>query len=192
MRNFCDSWRTKARAYCSDDLIGAFDRFFTSYVAFNRLYAEATYRLARRGEIKLKERFPDAQAAQDYVVQFCGAGILTSAWEDNPPSALDKIAEHLREGKFALKLDPMTGERRPNKDQALAAALESRSRTSAPRRLLKLSTQSAATCSTVRRASTLPSSNFSGRRSCCLRRLSRYFIADLMRAICLFVEMNFR
>lgn len=128
LRNFCDSWRTKARAYCSDDLIGAFDRFFTSYVAFNRLYAEATYRLARRGEIKLKERFPDAQAAQDYVVQFCGAGILTSAWEDNPPSALDKIAEHLREGKFALKLDPMTGERRPNKDQALAAALESRSR----------------------------------------------------------------
>ena len=62
-------------------------------MAFNRLYAEATYRLARRGQVKLRERFPDSQAAQDYVVQFCGAEMLIGAWEDNPPSALHEIAQ---------------------------------------------------------------------------------------------------
>lgn len=44
LRNFCDSWRRKAAAYAVDDLGDAFDRFFTSYVVFNRLYVEATHR----------------------------------------------------------------------------------------------------------------------------------------------------
>ena len=54
LRNFCDSWRGKAAAYSLDDLGDAFDRFFTSYVVFNRLYVEATHRLARRGAVRLE------------------------------------------------------------------------------------------------------------------------------------------
>ncbi len=87
LRNFCSNWRAKATAYSTDELAGAFDRFFTSYVAFNRLYAEATYRLAQRGRVNLHERFPDSQAAQEYVVQFCTAETLTRAWEDDPNTA---------------------------------------------------------------------------------------------------------
>jgi hypothetical protein len=34
----------------------------------------------------------------------------------------------LREGRFSLKLDPVTGDRRPAKDRQLLTALESRSR----------------------------------------------------------------
>ena len=130
LRDFCDSWRAKAAAYSLENIHGAFDRFFTSYVVFNRLYAEATYRLARSGHVKLRERFPDSQVAQDYVVQFCTAAKLTQAWENsaNAAAALHEIAGHLREGRFSLKLDPVTGDPRPAKDLELLEALESRSR----------------------------------------------------------------
>ena len=128
LREFCDNWRGKARAYAVDDLGGAFDRFFTSYVVFNRLYVEATYRLASRSAVRLREAFPDSRAAQDYVIQYCGAAVLTASWEGNASTAaaIHQIAEHLRERRFALKLDPVTGQRRHHKDIALAAALESR------------------------------------------------------------------
>src|ERR1700676_2942901 len=128
LRSFCDGWRAKAGAYSVEEVRGAFDCFFTSYVVFNRLYAEATYRLARRGQVKLRERFPDSQAAQAYVLQYCGAESLIRAWEADGGSrtAPHRIAEHLREGRFALKLDPATGARRPEEDANLLAALESR------------------------------------------------------------------
>ena len=128
LRRFCDGWRAKAQDYSVEEIGGAFDRFFTSYVVFNRLYAEATYRLAQRGQVKVRERFPDSQAAQEYVLQYCGAGFLVRAWEANEDSrtALRQIAEHLREGRFALRLDPVTGARRPEEDANLLAALESR------------------------------------------------------------------
>jgi hypothetical protein len=128
LRAFCDNWRRKAEAYPIDDLRGAFDRFFTSYVAFNRLYAEATYRLARHGKIRLRESFPDSRAAQEYVVQYCGAVSLTRSWRGDQTTAnsLREIADHLRAGRFALKLNPVTGERRPEKDRELLAALDSR------------------------------------------------------------------
>lgn len=130
LRTFADNWRGKTQAYAVDDLGGAFDRFFTSYVVFNRLYTEATYRLARRGRLNLRELFPDSRAAQDYVIQFCGAETLTRTWEgnENTAAAIHQIAEHLHNERFALKLNPMTGDRQPEKDHALAAALESRSR----------------------------------------------------------------
>jgi hypothetical protein len=130
LQNFCHSWQAKAEAYSADDLSGAFDRFFTSYVVFNRFYAEATYRLARRGQVKLRERFPDAQAAQEYVVQYCGAERLVTAWEGSPETtaALREIADYLRARTFALRLDPTTGDIRPEEDHKLLVALESHSR----------------------------------------------------------------
>src|SRR5580700_4464885 len=108
LRSFCDSWRAKAQGYSVEEIGGAFDRFFTSYVAFNRLYAEATYRLSKRGQVKLRERFPDSQASQGYVLQYCGAASLISSWEGEEVSrnALHRIAENLRERRFSLKLDP--------------------------------------------------------------------------------------
>jgi len=130
LATFCDNWRTKAEAYSSEDIGGAFDRFFTLYVAFNRLYAEATFRLARRGHVKLRDRFPDSKAAQEYVIQFCGAEALTHAWDGDPnaANALHQIADHLRQGRFALKLDMVSGAMRPEADRKLLASLESASR----------------------------------------------------------------
>jgi len=128
LRNFCDSWRRKAAAYALGDLGDAFDRFFTSYVVFNRLYVEATHRLARRDAVRLGYAFPDSRAARDYVTQYCSAAVLTRSWEGNAATAeaIHQIAAYLREHRFALKLDPVTGQRRPDEDRALVAGLESR------------------------------------------------------------------
>lgn len=130
LATFCQKWRTKAQGYRAEDIAGAFDRFFTFYVVFNRLYAEVTFRLARRGQVRLRDRFPDWNAAQEYVLQFCGAETLTRGWESDPNTvaALHQISDHLREGRFALKLDMVTGDRKPEMDAELLAALESRSR----------------------------------------------------------------
>ncbi len=130
LATFCQNWRAKAETYSSENIRDAFDRFFTLYVAFNRLYAEATFRLARRGQVRLRDRFPDSHGAREYVLQFCGAGALTRTWEDNQETgaALRQIADHLRQRRFALKLDMVTGERRPEADRELLMALESRSR----------------------------------------------------------------
>jgi hypothetical protein len=126
LRDFCESWQRKAAAYALDDLGQAFDRFFTSYVIFNRLYAEATYRLARGGHVRLRDSFPDAQAAKSHVAQYCTAEVLIRGWNENAAGAIQEITDHLRDGRFALKLDPVTGNRRPDKDDELRNALQSR------------------------------------------------------------------
>jgi hypothetical protein len=108
LAEFCHNWRAKADTCSGDNLRGAFDRFFTLWVVFNRLYAEATFRLARRGRVKeRRDRFPDSLAATDYVLQYLGAKALTHAWESdrNTSAALREIADHLRESRFALNLD---------------------------------------------------------------------------------------
>jgi hypothetical protein len=153
LRTFADNWRRKAQAYAVDDLTGAFDRFFTLYVVFNRLYAEATYRLAHRGRLNLREPFPDSRAAQGYVIQFCGAETLTRTWEgnENTAAAIREIAEHLHNERSALKLNPMTGDRQPEKDHALGAALHLVVEISRPKAFWKLSMRFAAICFTDRR-----------------------------------------
>ena len=130
LSEFCRNWRAKADLYSPENLRDAFDRFFTLYVVFNRLYAEAAFRLARRDARKLTQ-FRDSNASQDGVLQFCTARVLTDAWESNSNTkeALQQIVEHLRDGRFALKLDMVTGDPNPDADRALLAALESRGRT---------------------------------------------------------------
>lgn len=127
---FCRRWLAKAKTYPTDDVAGAFDQFFTLYVAFNRLYAEATFRLARRKQCTLEDGrpFPDSKAAREYVVQYCRAKTLTRSWEDNEDTrvALGQIADHLRHRRFALKLHMLTGEPNPEADVKLLADLESR------------------------------------------------------------------
>ena len=115
---------------CIRDSHGCFDKFFTLYVVFNRLYAEATFRLARRGSVTLKDRFPDAQAAQDYVLQYCGAVKLIEAWQNDQLTAcaLAEIVVHIRKGQFALKLNMVTGTQQPEADRRLLNAMQSQDR----------------------------------------------------------------
>lgn len=139
---FYESWLTKANDYSIDSLTEAFDRFFTLYVVFNRLYAEAAFRLARRGLINFdsRDRFPDSKASQEYLLQYLGASALIDALEGHEPtrSALESMRHLLRQGHFAFKLDIVTGVAQPDCDRELLSNLESRNRSRRAKAVLEM------------------------------------------------------
>ena len=125
--DFYTSWMNKARPRGQADLRQAFDRFFTLYVLFNRLYAEATFRLGRRGQVQLqnRHRFPDSEAAQEYVVQYLGAASLLRALDNDPEThrALESVRGLVCNGDFSIKLNMLTGDPQPDEDRDLGRRL---------------------------------------------------------------------
>lgn len=120
----------KARQHNQPTLNDSFDKFFTLYVVLNHLYAEATYRLARQGCVRLdnKTTFPDATAAQEYLVQYVGgAGAVIRRLNDSPTvaAALESLKSQVCNGTFAFKLHMVTGEPQPNEDADLCYRLTS-------------------------------------------------------------------
>ena len=139
--DFYRDWLQKAESYSGSESRECFDKFFTLYVLFNRLYAEATFRLARRGELTLDDRgrFPDAKAAQEYLLQYLGAGEVVRELTDDMTTkeALAEIQEHLRSGRFAFKLDMVTGRSQPDHDRELLRDLESTNRNTQGKAILE-------------------------------------------------------
>ncbi len=125
-REFYFRWREKAQTYQSD-LQQSFDKFFTLYVLFNRLYTEATFRLVQTGRLKImnRNRFPDARAAQEYVVQYLGAKRLLRELHSAPETreALGSIRTQVCGGSFWFKLDFLTGDQQPDLDRDLCRRL---------------------------------------------------------------------
>ena len=126
-KQFHSRWMTKATHHDRKGLNHSFDRFFTLYVLFNHLYAETTFRLASQGRVKIKNRnrFPDAEAAQEYVVQFLSANRLLQQLGDDPSTkaALESLKTQVCGGKFSLKLNMITGEAQPEEDADLCERL---------------------------------------------------------------------
>jgi len=125
-KDFYSAWMTKAKDH-DHSLASAFDRFYTLYVVYNRLYAEATFVLARNGGLNLSGRntFPDSKAATDYVVQFVGGQDIVASIENDLPArvALQRIVSGF--GTFHVCLDMVTGEPLPEADENLRNRLES-------------------------------------------------------------------
>lgn len=129
-QQFYPAWLAKADQYRTDDLKQLFDKFFTLYVLYNRVYAEATFQMSRDGRIPQpkNDRFPDAKAATDYIIQFLGAKFLNSALDADEPCnlALLRICELIEQERFHILLDIVTGIPRRDDDVALAQSLRSR------------------------------------------------------------------
>lgn len=115
---FYVNWRAKADQYNGDDLQSAFDRFFTLFVIYNRLYAEATFQLAREGRVNLATRksFPDGKAATDYVMQLLGSSNVIQLFKadqncnDAIQSIISLVSAPTADGRqFAIKLDMING-----------------------------------------------------------------------------------
>jgi hypothetical protein len=138
-----ERWRAKANqivlhqdAVLPDDVATYFDKFFTLYVAFNMLYAEATFRLADRplpnnmaAVIAKRARdnkgFPDAEGATSYLVCFLGAKTITDAIDRDTTAreALDTIKAQIQAAEFHIKLDPLTGNQQDAEDLDLLGRL---------------------------------------------------------------------
>jgi len=67
---FYRRWKEKAEGYRDENLKDVFDKFFTLYVLYNRLYAEVTFQMAKDNLINLTDRnnFPDKKAAK--IIRF--------------------------------------------------------------------------------------------------------------------------
>jgi len=127
---FYTSWVKKAHAYTDEDVRNCFDKFFTFFVIYNRLYAEATFRLAQTEgsgiTIANRDSFPDALAAKEYVANYLGARVLITGLQadQNCVAALETLKDLLREHRFYIKLDLVTGNRQPEEDASLLSKLE--------------------------------------------------------------------
>ena len=127
--DFYRRWMEKADRHGRDNLSDYFDKYFSLFVAFNRLYAEATFILARKGEPRLARRtsFPDAEAAKTYVLKYIGSKYFLEKLERNQEArpALETLKGLISNHRFNIKLNMVTGERQPEKDQELLKKLKS-------------------------------------------------------------------
>ena len=100
IETFCQNWIEKAEAYNDNNLQDVFDKFFTLFVVYNRLYVEATFRMSNRGEINIRNRnsFPDAQAAKNYVIQYLTSRTINEAFnnDENCLRAIERLKEITR------------------------------------------------------------------------------------------------
>ena len=86
--------------------------------------------LARKGTLNLARRtsFPDADAARTYVVKYLGSKYYLEKLEkvQGAIPALETLKGLIRDQRFYIKLDMVTGDRQPHKDEELLKKLESR------------------------------------------------------------------
>jgi hypothetical protein len=132
-QDFVNNWREKAATY-GHNLRGEFDRFFTLFVIYNRLYAEATFELVRQPgsgvTLDPNRSFPDGRAARVYVGQYLGSANVIDVMEGDPvcANAIQSIITFLDEGRFFIKLHRVNGTRQPAEDQKLLRKLRSHSK----------------------------------------------------------------
>jgi len=133
--DFYNRWRAKANDYQGEDIHTAFDRFFTLFVIYNRLYAEATFDLVRNNQEHLDPRrsFPDGTAAKRYVGKYLGkANLIHSLEEDRPCAEAIQAVMRLLAGpvdgrQFAIVLHKIDGSPQRGEDQRLLQKFSSRS-----------------------------------------------------------------
>ena len=129
--SFYCRWLQKADNYSTDNISDYFDKYFTLYVIFNRLYAEATFILDRKNQIKLLRRtsFPDSCAAKSYVIKYLSSSHLIDKLENikETKDAIENLKKLINEEAFYIKLDLVTGNRQRDKDLELLKELNSRS-----------------------------------------------------------------
>jgi|ERR1035437_2395219 hypothetical protein len=133
LERFVRDWLSNADD-CSDTSVdGCYDKFFTLFVVFNRLYAEATFELARRGTINLPPNrpLPDRNGATTYTFQLIGATDFEDLYDNRLARNVGEIAALIDEERFFIKLSVPDGDRQRDKDLDLLARLRSSGETQA-------------------------------------------------------------
>lgn len=142
LHDFCERWFKKAQGYQGQSIQDCFDKFFTLFIVYNRLYAELTLSWARTGRIELRGRnpsLPDAKAAKEYVHRYLGTNhIWSNLQNDVCQQAINKIRKLLKNRVFVIKLDRLRGEPRREEDLKLLEDLRSESQDRKVRALLDI------------------------------------------------------
>jgi hypothetical protein len=149
-KSLCQRWREKANQYDVEDIDQLFDKFFSLYVAYNALYAEA-YAYLRRKDIKdgkekskrTSDRFPDESAATTRVLEFLKSRSLIENLEqtNDTKQAIEKLktlTDKQNGNYFWICLHPVSGEPQKSKDKTLIKELNSSETDKRARAILKL------------------------------------------------------
>jgi hypothetical protein len=131
--DFCRRWLDKAEQNCGDTLAETFDRYFTLFVVFNRLYVESFHARVRDGKIPpRKGGLKDRDGATTEVLSFLGGQSIMAALRvgtNSPDVAAEFIA--LLSGpapsgrRFCISLKAPSGTPQPERDKALRKQLQS-------------------------------------------------------------------
>ena len=124
---FYNEWLQKSDSYAGQQLSDYFNKAFSLFTLYNKLYAEATFELARRKEIKLNNTFPDKKGATEYAPRFIGYERLSAIFEENREckESIDSLISSIENQRFYIQLSMPFGKRQPNKDLELLADLRS-------------------------------------------------------------------
>lgn len=128
---FVNKWLTKAERCSTASVEDCYDKFFTLFVVFNRLYAEATFELARRGEIKINQNrsLSDKAGATEHTLKMIGVSNFQSLYDTFLITPVDEIAQLIAEERFHILLSKPNGDPQPDKDRQLLAKLRSSGKT---------------------------------------------------------------
>ena len=128
---FCTEWLAKAAPYSVSSVDECYDKFFTLFVVFNRLYAEATFELARQGRITLQpnRQLPDRKGATEYAFEIIGIAAFQELCNTRLAGSISEVASLIESEQFYIKLSVPNGERQREKDLALLADLRSSGKT---------------------------------------------------------------
>ena len=126
LQNFYERWLRKAEEYRSDNLQDCFDRFFTLFVAYNRLYAELALSCAKRGAWRWNY-ISDGLAAKSNVQSYLGNRDILQSLEDDGActTALSSVIDLLERRVFTIKLVGLSGKRWKEDDSTLLKNLKS-------------------------------------------------------------------
>jgi hypothetical protein len=126
---FLMAWKTKADSYDSQTLAGMYDKFFTLFVIYNRLYAMATFCLWSEGEDEPNSdnAFPDTKAATQNLACFLGPSKLMRQilGDQVTGDALQRLQEFLRTHEFHFKLKLPYADADNKADERLLRAMQS-------------------------------------------------------------------
>lgn len=124
-RNFVSRWLKKANKYRTDNIQNCFDKFFTLYVAFNRIYAEITL-IILESKLKTLRSLPDKKGATKYFLDFIGDNRLVNAIESDKKTkdALNTVINLIEEEHFHIILNLITSEGQRTEDLKLVNDLK--------------------------------------------------------------------
>jgi hypothetical protein len=126
INQFVNNWMERANEY-GDDEIHCYDKFFTLFLVFNRLYVEAALELNRQG-ISVYDRrgyLGDQQCATKHTLAFIGQDRFDALFESYLSLYVEQVAVLIENQVFFINLKPPEGLRQPTQDRKLVNGLRS-------------------------------------------------------------------
>lgn len=129
LQEFCRRWMLKADEAEGDNIKNMFDKFFSLFVVYNRLYVEATLILNNQGDLNLNpdSSFPDKNASTAYLLQYYGCRELKNQLETKNyyTEHFNSLKNIIQNRLFNVCLNPVTGNSNREKDLLLLSNLNS-------------------------------------------------------------------